>query len=83
MAAAVNSGPPSVAHSSGMPNVVNVRRKRLINPVELSCFFNYGPVRVSVYYDKVVYPLVVEEVGTYVLEWVCWLHWWGGWGTGL
>ena len=30
--AAVNSGPPSVAHSSGMPNVVNVRRRQITRP---------------------------------------------------
>ena len=30
--AAVNSGPPSIAHSSGMPNVVNMRRKQEIRP---------------------------------------------------
>ena len=32
----VNSGPPSVAHSSGIPNVVNMRRKQEIRPWEPS-----------------------------------------------
>ena len=34
--AAVNSGPPSVAHSSGMPKVANVRRKQSISPLDPS-----------------------------------------------
>ena len=33
---AVNSRPPSVAHLSGMPNVVNMRRKQEIRPWEPS-----------------------------------------------
>ena len=36
VAAAVNSGPPSVAHSSGMPNVANVRRRQSIRPLDPS-----------------------------------------------
>ena len=32
----VNSGPPSVTHSSGMPNVVNMWRKQEIRPWEPS-----------------------------------------------
>ena len=34
--AAVNSGPPSVTHLSGIPNVVNMRRKQEIRPWEPS-----------------------------------------------
>ena len=37
MVAAVNSGPPSVAHLSGMPNVTNVCRRQSISPFEPSC----------------------------------------------
>ena len=37
VAAAVNSGPPSVAHSSGMPNITNVRRRQSISPFKPSC----------------------------------------------
>ena len=36
MAVAVNSGPPSVASSSGMPNVAKVRRRQSIRPVDPS-----------------------------------------------
>ena len=35
--AAVNSGPPSVAHSSGMPKVASVRRKQSMSPLDPSC----------------------------------------------
>jgi len=34
---AVNLGPPSVAHSSGMPNVPNKRRKQSIRPFDPAC----------------------------------------------
>ena len=36
VAAAVNSGPPSVTHLSGILNVVNMLRKKLIRPWEPS-----------------------------------------------
>ena len=34
MALAVNSGPLSVAHSSGMPKVANSRRRESIKPLD-------------------------------------------------
>ena len=37
VAVAVNSGPPSVAHSSGMPNVANVRLRQLMRPFAPFC----------------------------------------------
>ena len=37
MDAAANSGPPSVAHSSGTSNVTNVHHRQSISPFELSC----------------------------------------------
>lgn len=37
---AVNSGPPSVASSSGMPKVTNVRLRQLIKPVAPSDDFS-------------------------------------------
>lgn len=40
MVVAVNSGPPSVASSSGMPKVTNVRLKQLIKPVAPSDDFS-------------------------------------------
>ena len=37
VAAAVNSGLPSVAHSSGIPNVVNVGWRQSTRPLDPSC----------------------------------------------
>ena len=37
VALAVNSGPPSVAHSSGMPKVANSRQRESIKPLDPSC----------------------------------------------
>ena len=37
VAAAVNSGPPAVAHSSGMPNVANARWRQPMRPLDPSC----------------------------------------------
>ena len=38
--AAVNSGLPSVAHSSEMPNVTNESHRHLISPFEPSCHYD-------------------------------------------
>ena len=74
MAAAVNSGPLSVMHSSGMPKVVAAEAVDKVLGSHL-CLFDDGPVREEVHNDKIVCFFVVKEVSTYALEGVCW----GGW----
>ena len=68
VAAAVNSGPPSVAHCA--PQAVNQAFR------SLSRSFDNGPVGVAIYHDEVVDPLVVEEVCTDALEGVSWGNSW-------
>ena len=84
MALAVNSGPPSVAHSSGMSKVANSRRKG-VNLAFGShmCSFNDWPVRVSVNHEEVVHPYVGEEICTDALKGVGRWDWCVGGGGAL
>ena len=70
--AAANSGPPSDAHSSGMPNVVKVCCRHLMSPSEPAWARSImGQLEYSVHHYEVVDALVVEKICANVLEWVC------------
>ena len=75
VALAVNSGPPSVAYSSGMPNVANSRHRESIKPLDPSCTLSMT-VGVSVNRDEVVHSFVGEEVRTDALKGVGRWDWW-------
>ena len=69
----INSGPTSVAHSSGMPKVPNMPRKQSIRPFDPACACSMmGQLEYLSNHNKVVLTLVVEKVSRYALEWICW-----------
>ena len=82
---AVNSGPPSEANSSAIPNVLNCVRNAQISPCAASELYCW-PVCIAIDSHQVVPAFVVKVVGTYTLEridrrnhgswWDRWL-WWG------
>lgn len=84
MAAPVNLGAPSDAHSLGMPNVVKVRCRHFFDGILLSlgCTFDDRPAAVSINYDKVVLtPLHLKEVRTDAWNWYSSGRIGGCWGS--